>query len=1034
MTAPTRKRLLLAVTVFATLVFVPASSAMRPGLSVGFLPRGIHAFFGPGGSISINACPAPTKRGEATCFADLRIDSHARSERPAGAGGAVTADALGDNGGYSPAFLQSAYNAPSASGGIGKTVAVVGAFDDPGAESDLAAYRSHYGLPACTTANGCFRKVNQSGAASPLPQLDPGGGWALEASLDLDMVSAVCPNCHLLLVEASGNFNTGLLPAVGSAVALGANVISMSWGAPFQDFLGTFDEYPGVRFFAASGDSGYQGFANYPAASSYVTAVGGTSLDQATSNGTRDATETAWDGSGSGCDLYGSKKPSWQPDVCSGTRATADVSADADPQTPVWVYDTYPLDGTPINWGFVGGTSASAPIVAGIAALASAPSVPMSDAAAIPFSHPSAFNDITSGSAAPCGASICRAAPGYDLPTGLGTPNGVTGFAPALPGPAGNLAAAAESGRVTLSWAPPALDGGSNITGYRVFRSDHGTVPIATLGASARSFTNTGLVNGTTYTYSVAAVNALGTGARSGVSATPAPVAKLVLSPSTASIQAGDSLQYTVAGLSGGGKSLGDETGAAKVSMSKDGSCLQGSCWASTSGTQTVTATLDGVKATATLNVRPGPLGGSSLVVSPRVASMPAGGSRAFTAMAVDDYGNRIGNFTADVVFQISPNGSCTKNVCTAAKPGTHQISATMKSTSVVTSIGGTCSLVASGSVMCWGTNYNGNLADSIGIGSGTLPSTVRGLEKKGTTALSLVSGFGCALVAGGAAECWGVNDGGQLGNASARSTLRPTQVVGLTSGVKSISAGDASESACAVTSVGGVDCWGGLATWQPQPVAGLGGTAASVATSFMGFTCALMTNTGVECWGFDDDGDLGDNNADSPGPVVVTGLSSGVRQLTVGEYHACALTTAGHVECWGSNANGQLGDGTTTDAGVPVAVTGLPGTVRSISTSGNDTCAVTTKGAVYCWGENAKGQQVESDTPKLIPGLASGIQSVTVGGSNSCALTSVGLVRCWGNNYFGQLGVPGVGFFSDKPVTVKIGSVFSTPAKLHVN
>ncbi len=1047
---PSRRAAVTILVLFVAVAFVPASSAM-PGLWPGSLPPGIHASYEKGGVVSINVCPTPTRPGTAACFAYLRIDSPAGSDRPAPTGAAAPADVLGDNGGYSPAFLQSAYNAPSTTGGTGKTVAIVDAFDDPNAASDLAAYRSHYGLPACTVANGCFRKVNQNGQASPLPGTDPSGdgGWELETSLDLDMVSALCPKCHILLVEAKdassqSNGSTPLLKAVDTAVSLGADTVSMSWGTAFHEDGGTTFTHPGVRFFAASGDSGYHGEAEFPAASPNVTAVGGTTLDQATSTGTRDATETAWSGSGSGCDLF-NPTPSWQPDVCSGKRAVADISAEADPATPVWLYDTFPAGGA-TGWLRAGGTSAATPIVAALSALSTASFGGVDDPAAIPYSHSSAFNDITSGAAADCQASTCQAGPGYDLPTGLGTPNGVTGLEPARPGPVQNLTAGAESAKVNLSWAAPTLDGGASITGYRVFRSDHGAVPIASLGASARTFTNPGLANGTTYTYHVLAVNAIGQGAISGVSAKPAAVAKLVLSPGTATVQAGGSLQYSVAGLDAHGNSLGDETAVAKVSMGHDGSCGQGLCEPTTSGTHTVTATLGGVTATAKLTVRTGLLGASSLIVKPRVASMSAGGSQTFTATEVDDYGNRIADATSDVVFQISPNGSCKKNVCTAAKPGVHQVSAIMKSTAIATGAADGCAFVVTGSVACWGTNYLGNLADAVGIGDETVPTAVPGLEGKGVTSLSLASGFGCALVTGGAAECWGLNDG-NLGNASATSSLVPTPVVGLTSGVKSISA---NWNTCAVTSAGDVDCWGqgddlwpcgpypsgahcwGDGAWQPAPIVGLGGKATSVAASFDYFACAIMTTTGVKCWGADDYGMLGDNNADSQGPVTVTGLASGVRQVVVGQIHACALTTAREVKCWGYNGDGELGNGTTKNSGVPVAVTGLPGAVKSISAGGDDTCAVTTSGALYCWGADGNGYATQSNTPKLVPGLGSGVQSVSVGGA-TCALTTAGLVKCWGNNHFGQLGVPGAGFFSAKPVVVDIGSTFATPATLHV-
>jgi hypothetical protein len=1042
----TLRPVVLALAAVAAITFVPASSAMPPGLSAQFLPPGIHASYERGGVISINVCPAPTKPGEATCFADLRIDSRARSETPASTAGPAAPQTVGDGGAYSPAFLQSAYNAPSATGGAGKTVAIVSAFDDPSAESDLAVYRSQYGLPPCTTANGCFSKVNAFGNASPLPPTEPDvGEWPFETSLDIDMVSALCPNCHILLVEATGpdtitgggDLSGGLNTAVGSAVALGANVVSMSWGNYAEQdvrFEATF-EHPGVRFFAASGDSGY-GATNYPAASNYVTAVGGTTLNQATSTGTRNATETAWgglvdlpvphfEGSGSGCDLF-NPKPSWQPNVCSGMRAVADVSADGDPATPVWVYDSQPLDGSPPDWGEAGGTSASAPIVAGIAALASAPSGSIDNPSSIPYSHPGAFNDITSGMSAQCQASICQAKAGFDAPTGLGTPNGSAGFAPAAPGTVGNLAAAAESAKVTLSWSAPALIGGSNIKGYRVFRSDRGTAPIASLGASASAFTDIGLANGTTYTYKVAAVNALGQGPTSLVSATPAPVAKLVLSPKTATIRAGGSQQYSLQAFNASGKALGDESARATFTETLGPKCPKGLCSPTKSGAHIVTAALDSVKTTAKLIVRGGPL--ANLVVSPRTATILAGRSRVFTAAAADRFGNPLGNVTADVVFQISPNGSCTSNICTAATSGKHKIRAILRSTAVAMGYEGNCALTVMGSVECWGTNYIGNIADTVGLGQRTPPATVPGLEQ-GVTAVSLDSGIGCAIQ-GGAAECF-TGNADELGSASAVGSLNPTQVAGLTSGVKSIGASD--YSSCAVTGAGGVDCWGN-GTWRATPIAGLSGTASSVVSSFDGLSCALMTSAGVECWGFDDLGQLGDNYANSPGPggpVGVIGLQSGVRQVAVGSEHACALTTAGQVKCWGDNADGELGNGTMNNSGVPVAVSGLPGPVQSIGANGFDTCAVTTAGAVYCWGVDGNGVQTEADTPLLVPGLGSGMKSVAVGGGTDCALSSAGIVECWGANQFGQLGaVPGASF----AVTVPMGSYYEAPAILTVS
>jgi subtilase family serine protease len=318
--------------------------------------------------------------------------------------------------GYGPADLQSAYALPSASAGNGQTVAIVDAFDDPTAEQDLAQYRSFYGLPPCTTANGCFRKVNQTGGTLPMPPPSP--DWSLEISLDLDMVSAVCPNCHILLVEANTNLNTDLYTAVDTAARLGANAISNSYGGGESSSETSQDvhfNHPGVAITASSGDDGYG--VSYPAASRYLTAVGGTSL--ARGGGTRGWTESAWSGAGSGCSAY-EAKPSWQTDTGCSRRTVSDVSAVADPNTGVAVL----FGGL---WFTVGGTSASSPIIASVYALAGNASTV--NAGSYPYSHTAGLFDVTTGSNGSCSpAYLCHGQAGYDGPTGLGTPNGVSGF------------------------------------------------------------------------------------------------------------------------------------------------------------------------------------------------------------------------------------------------------------------------------------------------------------------------------------------------------------------------------------------------------------------------------------------------------------------------------------------------------------------------------------------------------------------------------------------------------------------------------
>jgi subtilase family serine protease len=312
--------------------------------------------------------------------------------------------------GYRPADLQSAY-AIDVSRGAGVTIAIVDAQDDPQAEQDLATYRSSFGLPPCTSGNGCFTKVNQSGAAAPLPAAD--ARWATEIMLDLDMASAACPSCKLLLVEANTPSYTLLGQGIDTAVALGASVVSLSWGAPevALDFDLSSYGHPGTAIFGSAGDSGFE--VEFPAASPSVIAVGGTSLTK--SSGSRGWLETAWSGGGAGCSKY-APKPAWQTDSGCAMRAVNDVAAIADPNTGVAVYDAYGAAG----WIILGGTSAATPLVAGVFAVSGHAAA----SAAMVYEATGAFYDVTTGHDGTCTpAYLCTAGVGYDGPTGVGTPN-----------------------------------------------------------------------------------------------------------------------------------------------------------------------------------------------------------------------------------------------------------------------------------------------------------------------------------------------------------------------------------------------------------------------------------------------------------------------------------------------------------------------------------------------------------------------------------------------------------------------------------
>jgi subtilase family serine protease len=319
--------------------------------------------------------------------------------------------------GFHPSDLQSAYRIPS--GGSGRTVAVIDAGDDPTAEADLAVYRNAFGLPPCTTSNGCFRKVNQSGSANALPAVL--SGWPQETGIDIEMISAVCAACNIVLVEANSADVSDLAASVDTAVALGANAVSNSYYAPEYDGELTDEthfNHPGTAITVSSGDTGYG--TTFPASSRYVTAVGGTTL---VPGGAHGWTETVWSATGSGCSAY-VPKPAWQHDSGCPNRTVADVAAIGNPATGVSVYNTTATQSQQ-GWGVYGGTSVSAPIVAALYALAgNAP-----NGASSAYADQGAFFGVVSGKNGTCSpAYLCTAGIGYNGPGGVGTPDGVGGL------------------------------------------------------------------------------------------------------------------------------------------------------------------------------------------------------------------------------------------------------------------------------------------------------------------------------------------------------------------------------------------------------------------------------------------------------------------------------------------------------------------------------------------------------------------------------------------------------------------------------
>jgi subtilase family serine protease len=560
-----RVRRALGALVVVVASFVVASPALAGGSKApSSAPTWVNGFWhhhGAHGESDVNVCSYAVNAGSAHCNAqvvtDLGSDALAAAPvQPSGSGSSCNSsdtnvpssvNASG-TGAYDPCYLDSAYNVAAAAaahgGGAGQIVAIVDAYSDPNVTSNLASYRSFFGLSPCpsgavshSAATCAFEVVNQNGSTSSLPSAN--ASWGEEISLDVEMVGAICPNCQILLVEASSSSMANLGTGVNTAVAMGANVVSNSYGgseysSEVKDSQ-TYFNHPGVAVVVASGDGGFG--TEFPAASPFVTAVGGTSLLQSSDLGTRNATESVWSDAGAGCSAY-EPKPSWQTDPGCAKRMVADVSAVANPSTGVWVYDTY---GTGFTWGAFGGTSVATPIISSLYALAGnspGTSVPASSL----YANKGLLTPVTSGSDGTCPSAtlyFCNAADsvnGYNGPSGLGTPGGspssITAFStvaapPTKPAAPTLNSATAGNGAVSLSWSAPTSNGGSAITGYDVYAA---TVSGAELTSAPTVVTGTSttisdLTNGTPYYFEVEAVNGVGKSNPSNErSATPATI------------------------------------------------------------------------------------------------------------------------------------------------------------------------------------------------------------------------------------------------------------------------------------------------------------------------------------------------------------------------------------------------------------------------------------------------------------------------------------------------------------------------------
>lgn len=356
-----------------------------------------------------------------------------------------------------------------------------------------------------------------------------------------------------------------------------------------------------------------------------------------------------------------------------------------------------------------------------------------------------------------------------------------------------------------------------------------------------------------------------------------------------------------------------------------------------------------------------------------------------------------------------------------------------------------TCALTSAGVVLCWGLNESGQLGNGTTTNS-TTPQPVIGLPN-GVVSITAGDESTCALTGSGAVWCWGDNTSGQLGNGAYTQSSVPVQVLETTgnaplSGVAVVTSGN--NHTCAVTSDGAALCWGDNSSGElgngtetssniPMPVASLSGGVATISAG-SGFTCAVTTATGALCWGEGASGQLGSGNFTiSTTPTMVMDFTehaplSGVVAISAGFDDACALTSSGALLCWGSNSNNQLGNAVSnSQSGFPSAILDSTGSapiadVVAAAVGQSHVCALTSAGEALCWGDNAEGElgngsNSSASSPVPVPGLSSGIAAIAAGSQHSCAVTSAGAAQCWGSNLDGQLDNTNI-VTSSSPVT----------------
>jgi alpha-tubulin suppressor-like RCC1 family protein len=941
-------------------------------------------------------------------FCDAIVDP--RPTRSAGDGpvrfampdGGPAFEGGGEEGGIDPQELRAAYNVP-ASGGEGQAIALIDAYGYADAESDLARYRSRYGLPACTKKHGCFRHLNAQGGKARNRTGD--GGWEVESALDLDMASAACPGCHIVLVDAEGGTLKELGEAVDTAVAQGATEISNSYGLAEQDCEVTCEsissayDHQGVMIMASAGDHGYDNFQsgedspNWPAVLPSVVAVGGTSLKKAADE--RGWSEEVWGepkrelGTGSGCaSARMGAKPAWQTDAgCSG-RSDNDVAAVGACITPVSIYVS--AEG---GWVDVCGTSASSPLVAGIEAHADAlaHSLPGADA----FYHdPSALFDVTAGSNGLCSSppgyeDLCNAGAGWDGPTGNGTPDGpleLTGVAPGAgtePATAVSATGATFNGNVEANGLATSFrfEYGTN-TGY----GSSAPAPEGSVGAGTTaqpvSTTISSLQPDTTYHYRLVVTNSAGTSFGRGREFHTADTA----APDVTSVSP-----------SGGGRSgyrPAQIVGAHFVDVS---SVSFGSSTASftVNSSTSITASVPVGEREGAVNVTVTTSAGTS-------AATPA-----------DEYTYTLG----DVLAWGQDEGDLGRGFAGRFSDVPIEVSGELPEVEQLAAGGfGSAALLTDGEVVAWGEGADGVLGNGY-VRQQDTPVKVCAVGVSScpegpylTDVAQLISGydFNLALLEDGTVVGWGRNGMGQLGGGAPLSPAVYTPVP--------------------VCTVVEEPC-------SPQNVLGeVTQLAAGHETSY-----ALLANGAVLAWGANGlEGALG-NGKNAYGeysrtPAPVTGLS-GVTSIAADGYGGLALLPNGTVESWGWNEYGTLGDGSKEEqSDVPVAVCSGAGKhncgsqlseVSAIYGTNVTSYALLKNGSLMAWGNNNRQNlgdpnsggpekckvgveqetQVCSRTPVKVDVNEVRTLATGQGTANVLALLEDGELVTWGSGAGGDLG-----------------------------